>query len=73
VITTEQYIKLQAYKDMLNLFKRTGEPLGDLNPLFNIHKEATGRNLKNGCKSCIGEVLVDCLNMIERYERAKNL
>jgi hypothetical protein len=69
MITDKLYKELVGYKDMLNMFKNTGEPLGDLNPLFRMHKEATGRDLKIGCGSCVGEVLVDCLNMIERYER----
>ncbi len=51
------------------MFRNTGQAVGNVMPLFRIHKEATGRDLSVGCDSCIGEVLIDCLNMLEQYEK----
>jgi hypothetical protein len=54
---------------MLMLFRSSGEAIGNLEPLYNIHKEITGRQALRGCSSCLGEILIDCINMLERYER----
>jgi hypothetical protein len=69
VVTKEQYNQLQQHKEALLMFRNTGQAVGNVMPLFRIHKEATGRDLSVGCDSCIGEVLIDCLNMLEQYEK----
>ena len=69
MITKKQYNTLKGHKDMLMLFRSSGEAIGNLEPLYNIHKEITGRQALRGCSSCLGEILIDCINILEKYER----
>jgi hypothetical protein len=63
MLTKEQYEYFNQFRDILNLFEKTGQYIGGCHPLF------VKMGADTSCPSCMSRTLLEAIGAIKEYER----
>ena len=67
-MTKEQYKRLKAYDDDINLFIKVGEFYERSGGMIDIYDEISGGAVKRNCAGCVSAAILSCKQLLEDYE-----